>query len=281
VIPLQTFVLPAVATFAAFGLVLALPQRSAASHVFEDLERRPHDGGAQKLTERVIDARRLGALRAKFLAAGWGQATPSSFLVRCAACAGVAALAALALGWVLHLSLLFVVCGVVVFAVAGGHLPFSQLNGAAKQRAREISRALPDLIDTLASTVRAGLAPNAALAHAANAVEGALGDEVRATLSEVRLGRARADALRGLAARLNNEEITLMVRAMIQAERLGANLSAVLAGLADESRERRVLKAEEVAASLPVKMVLPMAFFMLPALFAMIFGAVAADYFSR
>ena len=66
-----------------------------------------------------------------------------------------------------------------------------------------------------------------------------------------------------------------------RAEVLGANLSSVLMGLAAESRERRVLKAEEIAASLPVKMVLPMALFVLPALFVMIFGAVAADYYAR
>jgi tight adherence protein C len=190
-------------------------------------------------------------------------------------------LLALAAGWMLHFSAPFVICAVLVFALGGGHLPFSQLNGDAKRRAREISRAMPDLLDTLASTVRAGLALNAALAHAAGAVQGALADELRATLGEIRLGRSRADALRALAARVENEEIVLMVRAMVQAERLGANLSSVLAGLSAESRERRVLKAEEIAAALPVKMVLPMAFFMLPALFVMIFGAVAADYFSR
>jgi tight adherence protein C len=279
VIGFQILALPAVAALSAFGLILAFPQRSAATRIVEELDRRSNGGAAQALTERVVDARNLGKLRAKFLAAGWFDVTPSAFLTRCAAYAAAGAIVALAAGWMLHFAQGFIACAVAVGVAGGGHIPFSQLNGAVKRRAREISRALPDLLDTLASTVRAGLAPNAALAHAANAVQGALADEIRATLSEIRLGRSRADALRSLGARVDNEEIKLMVRAMVQAERLGANLSAVLTGLSEESRERRVLKAEEIAASLPVKMVLPMAFLMLPALFIMIFGAVAADYF--
>jgi tight adherence protein C len=170
---------------------------------------------------------------------------------------------------------------VLGFAGAGAYLPYSRLGGAIKKRKREISRALPDLLDTLASTVRAGLALNAALTHAANAVSGALSEELLGMLSQIRLGASRAESLRSLSARLQNEEITQFVRSVVQAERLGANLSSVLIGLAAESRERRVLKAEEIAAALPVKMVLPMALFVLPALFVMIFGAVAADYYAR
>jgi tight adherence protein C len=161
------------------------------------------------------------------------------------------------------------------------HMPYSQLGGAVKRRKREISRALPDLLDSLSSTVRAGLALNAALTNAANAVTGPLAEELHATLGEIRLGRSRSESLRALATRVKNDEVTQVVRAMIQAERLGANLSSVLMSLSDESRERRVLKAEEVASALPVKMVLPMALFMLPALFVMIFGAVAADYYTK
>ena len=280
-IAFPTLAFPALAMVSAFGLVLAVPRGSAASRIVKDLER--HTGGVQSKTvaDRFVDARKLERLQARFAVAGWYQTTPVAFLTRCAIFAGAGALAAVATAWMLHFNLMMAAGALGVFTFAGGHLPFSQLNGAAKKRAREISRALPDLLDTLSSTVRAGLALNAALVHGANAVQGALADEIRVTLSDIRLGRSRADSLRALATRVENEEIGLMVRAMVQAERLGANLSAVLNGLSLESRERRVLKAEEIAASLPVKMVLPMALFMLPALFIMIFGAVAADYLSR
>jgi pilus assembly protein TadC len=274
-----TLALPALAMLSIFGVVLALPRRSPARRIVNDLERR--SSGGQALTERVIDARDLGRLQNRFLQAGWYEATASQFLGRCAMSAGVGLCAGIVLMWLMHPSVMIGCSLVLAFAGAGGYLPYSRLGGAIKRRKLEVSRALPDLLDTLASTVRAGLALNAALTHAANAVSGALSVELHGMLSEIRLGGSRTDALRSLAARLQNEEITQFVRSLVQAERLGANLSSVLMGLAAESRERRVLKAEETAASLPVKMVLPMALFVLPALFVMIFGAVAADYYAR
>ncbi|HEV3087620.1 MAG TPA: type II secretion system F family protein [Candidatus Elarobacter sp.] len=271
--------LPALAMASIFGLVLALPRRSPARRIVNDLERRA--SGGQALTERVVDARDLGRLRARFLEAGWSEAIPSTFLARCVGGAGLGLTAGIALAWLMHPGVIIGSGLVLGFAGAGGYLPYSRLGSAIKRRNSEISRALPDLLDTLASTVRAGLALNAALAHVANAVSGPLSEELHGMLGEIRHGRARTDALRALVERLHNEEITQFVRALIQAERLGANLSTVLTGLSTESRERRVLKAEEKAAALPVKMVLPMALFVLPALFVMIFGAVAADYYAR
>jgi pilus assembly protein TadC len=275
----QVLALPALAMTSMFGLLLAMPRRSPAYRIVNDLEHRPR--GGERLTERVVDPADLGRLRSRFLAAGWYEATASAFLARSAAFAGSGIAAAIAVVWLLHPSVMIGGGIVLAFAAGGAYLPFSQLGGAVKRRKREISRALPDLLDTLSSTVRAGLALNAALVHAAYSVSGPLAEELQGTLSEIRLGRSRTDALRALAARVQNEEITQVVRALVQAERLGANLSSVLTAVSAESRERRVLKAEEVAASLPVKMVLPMALFMLPALFVMIFGAVAADYYAR
>jgi tight adherence protein C len=271
--------LMALAMASAFGLVIAWPRRSAARRIVNDLERRSR--GGQALTERVVDARDLGRLRTRFLEAGWYEATPAAFFARCGVCAGIGIAAAIVLIVVLHPSVMIGGGILLAFAAGGAHLPFSRLGGAVKQRKSEISRSLPDLLDTLSSTVRAGLALNAALVHATGAVSGPLAEELNGMLSEIRLGASRTDALRALAGRLRNDEITQVVRAMIQAERLGANLSSVLMSLSAESRERRVLKAEETAAKLPVKMVLPMALFVLPALFVMIFGAVAADYYAR
>jgi tight adherence protein C len=271
--------LPALAMASMFGLLLAMPRRSPAHRIVNDLEHRP--GARQALTERVVDKRDLGRLREQFLQAGWYEETPTAFLTRCLAFSGAGIVAAIALIWLRHPSTMIAGGLVLGFAAAGAYLPYSRLGGAIKKRKQAISRALPDLLDTLSSTVRAGLALNSALVHAAYAVSGPLADELHGMLSEIRLGRSRTEALRALAARVKNDEITQVVRAMVQAERLGANLSSVLDSLSAESRERRVLKAEEIAASLPVKMVLPMALFMLPALFVMIFGAVAADYYTR
>jgi tight adherence protein C len=110
---------------------------------------------------------------------------------------------------------------------------------------------------------------------------GALGEEIRAVLSEVRLGRSRSDALKSMAARVRVEQLSTTVTAIVQAERLGSNLANVLEELAEETRNRRMVRAEEIANLMPTKMVIPMALFMLPALFVMIFGGVVAQYLSQ
>jgi tight adherence protein C len=128
----------------------------------------------------------------------------------------------------------------------------------------------------LANTVRAGLALNGAMVHAVNSTRGALKEELTSMLSEVRLGRPRADAFNAMAERINEESTTIMVTAIVQAEKLGANLSETLVELANDTRDRRWLRAEEQAARLPIKMILPMALFMIPSLYLMIFGPVVA-----
>jgi tight adherence protein C len=133
----------------------------------------------------------------------------------------------------------------------------------------------------VATTVQAGLSVNQALGYAIDAAPGALGEEIKATLSEIRLGRARSEALRAAADRLQQQQFTTTVTAITQAERLGTNISKVLNELAEDVRNHRVMLVEEHAAKLPVKMVFPMAMFMLPALFVVIFGALAANYLSQ
>ena len=113
------------------------------------------------------------------------------------------------------------------------------------------------------------------------AAPGALGEEIREALSEIRLGRGRIEALKAAADRTNQMEFKTAVLALAQAERLGSNLSKVLTELAEDTRHHRVMLVEEMAAKLPVKMVFPMALFMLPAIFVVIFGTMAANYFAN
>jgi tight adherence protein C len=178
------------------------------------------------------------------------------------------------------LELIFV-AGIVMLTFIGMYFPLSQLKSAVAARKIAITKALPDLLDMLASTVQAGLAFNAALASSQETAVGPLGDEIKAMLSEVRLGRSRSDALKSMAARVRVEQLSTTVTAIVQAERLGSNLANVLEELAEEVRNRRMTRAEEIANLMPTKMVIPMALFMLPALFVMIFGGVVAQYLSQ
>jgi tight adherence protein C len=165
----------------------------------------------------------------------------------------------------------------LVPAIMGAYFPFFSLNGAIAKRKIEVQRMLPDFLDMVATTVQAGISLNAALGYAVFVAPGALGDEVKETLSQIRLGRNRSDALRAMASRVNQTQLTSTMTAITQAEKLGANIAQVLNELAEDVRNQRIMLVEEQAAKLPIKMIFPMAFFLLPALFSIIFGSLAAQ----
>jgi tight adherence protein C len=265
---------------AVFAIVaVLLPRHNAVQSRIQDLSGEWAIGREAKHVERFVTVEQRGKLQRLLTQAGWYTVTPTRLIAKCAIYAAVALLAGGAASYALQLHGLIYV-GMLLLVTAGvGQLPLSQLNGAVKKRKQAVSRALPDLLDMLSSTVQAGLAFNAALAYAAPAIPGPLGEELRAVLSEIRVGRSRADALRSMADRIDQEELRTTVRAIIQSERLGSSLAKVLEDLGAESRQRRLIHGEAIAAKLPVLMVVPMAFFMLPALLTVIFGAVLADYF--
>jgi tight adherence protein C len=188
---------------------------------------------------------------------------------------------ALALLTVIHLP---VPVATIITVMAGGigfYAPMGALDKAITARKTAVQKALPDFLDMVATTVQAGLSINQSLGYAVDAAPGALGEEIKAALSEIRLGRARSEALKATAERLQQQQFSTTVTAITQAERLGTNISKVLNELAEDVRNHRIMLVEEHAAKLPVKMVFPMAMFMLPSLFVVIFGALAANYLSQ
>lgn len=274
----------ALAGVAIFLFALSLiPQKSPLTKTLNELASR----GMQRDTKRVQNFERIfskdqrGRMRRKLMEAGWYTVTPAQMGVRIVSGGLFGLVFALVVLVVLHLSpMLMTILGVMVGGV-GIYLPIASLEKAIAARKTQVQKALPDFLDMVATTVQAGLAINQALAYAIDAAPGALGDEIKATLSEIRLGRSRAEALRAAAQRLNQQQFTTTITAITQAERLGTNISKVLNELSEDVRNHRIMLVEEHAAKLPVKMVFPMAMFMLPSLFVVIFGALVANYLSQ
>jgi tight adherence protein C len=273
--------------FAASAFLFALsliPTKSEVTKRLEELEGLKWEQGGgerEKTLEKLFNEKQRTTLKSQLLEAGWYSVTPAKMAARIISggCFGLTlGLAGLAYikDWDYTAWL-----GVTLLVVIGLYFPMSRLKAAIAKRKLEIQRSLPDLLDMLATTVKAGLAFNAALGYAEEATTGALREEIRAVLSEIRLGRSRADALKSMALRVKHQELTTAVTAVVQAERLGSDLSHVLEELAAESRSKRMSRAEEIAAMMPIKMVIPMALFMLPALFVIIFGGVVAEYLAR
>jgi tight adherence protein C len=234
-----------------------------------------------KIVESLVDARQQVLLSGRFAEAGWYKTTVISFtLTRLGAAVALAAAGALIAG-LMHASLFIMAVAALVAAIVGFIAPSFVLDSAVRKRKAQIARRVPDLLDMVSTTVEAGTALNGALAIAVTRMQGPLSEEFRMTLSDIRIGMPRADALTALARRVQQVDLTSVVTALVQTERLGGNVAHVLDELAEEARNRRMSRAEEAAAKLPVKMVIPMALFMLPALFVMIFGPVAAEMLNK
>lgn len=279
--------IPLLGAASAFLFAMSLiPAKSPLTQTLEALESRVHNRDTsgnplERVLEDVFTPEKQTGLSRKLIEAGWYSVKPSQIILRVIGGLCVGIIMAIVIGRVLHFQPLLVIVFEVLAILIGAYAPYAMLEHAVEQRKAQVQKTLPDFLDMVASTVQAGLSINAAIAYAVDAAPGALGSEIKEALSEIRLGRGRAEALKAAATRLNQQELSTTIGAITQAERLGANVSKVLSELADDVRTHRIMIVEEHAAKLPVKMVFPMAFFLLPALFVIIFGTLVANYIQR
>lgn len=156
---------------------------------------------------------------------------------------------------------------------AVGFLIFGvRLNTAYKKRQEAIERNLPEAFDLLSVCVEAGLSFEAALRRSAVHLPDATGQEFQRAVADLQVGMTRLEALRALADRTRLEDLSRFAVLMGQADRTGASISGVLHAQAERVKERRVFRAREQAAAVPVKILFPMVLFIFPALFVAILG---------
>jgi tight adherence protein C len=159
--------------------------------------------------------------------------------------------------------------------VLGFYLPRMWLQGRIKKRRKLILKGLPDGIDLITTSVEAGLGIDASLARVAEKIKGPLSEEFRRCLREMSLGRTRRESLREFAARVEIEDVSALVNAIVQAEHTGVSLGQVIRIQAEQLRTRRRQRAEQAAYKAPVKMVIPLVLFIFPAMFVVILGPAA------
>ena len=160
------------------------------------------------------------------------------------------------------------VLGVVIGYIA----PEFWLGRKVKARQKAILMMIPDSLDLLTISVRAGLGFDAALGRVVDKLKGPLSDEFRRALAEVRVGKARRDALRDIIPRTEVTPLTNFIGAIIQAEQLGVSISKVLQVQSEQLRIERRQRAEEQAAKAPIKMLFPLVGCIFPSLFIVILG---------
>jgi len=160
----------------------------------------------------------------------------------------------------------------IVLGVVGFLAPEFWLSRRVKARKKAILLAVPDTLDLLTISVRAGLGFDQALGKVTEKMKGPLPDEYRRALAEIRVGKARRDALRDIVARTEVPALTNFIGAIIQAEQLGVSISKVLQVQSEQLRIERRQRAEEMAAKAPIKMLFPLVGCIFPSLFIVILG---------
>ncbi len=160
----------------------------------------------------------------------------------------------------------------IVGGVFGYTVPEFWLGGRVRKRQKGILLQIPDALDLLTISVRAGLGFDGALGKVVEKLKGPLTDEFRRALAEIRVGKARRDALRDIVARTEVPALTNFIGAIIQAEQLGVSISKVLQVQSEQLRIERRQRAEEMAAKAPIKMLFPLVGCIFPSLFIVILG---------
>jgi len=169
---------------------------------------------------------------------------------------------------------LYVACSAIVAAL----LPAWYLVRAVRLRQDTIRRSLPDTLDLLVVCIEAGISLDAAILRVAkelSSVHPELAAELVVVNRKTNAGMSREDALRGLWMRTGVHEIRTLVSHIIQGEKWGTSSGRVLRVYAETLRRMRRQAAEKTAATLPVKMLLPLGLFIFPSIFIVILGPIA------
>ena len=181
----------------------------------------------------------------------------------------VGLVAGVVLALLLGLSTPTFVVAVVAGLVLGFFSPGLYLYQKAYDRTQQITRDLPDAIDLMT------IGFDAAVQQVARNTEGPVAEEFARVLREMQIGQGRSDALRAMAERTDVADLKSFVSAMVQADSFGIPVAQVLRVQAQEMRVKRRQRAEEKAQQVPVKITVPLIFFILPCLFVAVMGPAA------
>jgi len=164
----------------------------------------------------------------------------------------------------------------ILFAVIGGaalfFLPDLLIKNVAQRRQEQTSKGLADALDMLSVCVEAGQGFDAALLQVARNVDGPISGEFARVLSEIQIGKSRGEAFSSMGDRVSLPEVKNFITALVQADRLGLPIAGVLREQTINMRLVRRQKAEEKAQKVTIKILFPLMFCILPALFIVIIG---------
>ena len=166
----------------------------------------------------------------------------------------------------------YIFVALLIGGLIGWLIPIVQIQNLAEARQNSIRRDLPFAIDLVSSAMAAGLDFTAAVRYyVEHTALAPLTQEFGITLKMLELGNNRNDALKAMAERLGIDEFRSLVNAVVQGTEMGASITDTLRINAEEMRRVRVAAAERRAQRAPSLMMIPMALFIMPSVFIIIF----------
>jgi tight adherence protein C len=167
---------------------------------------------------------------------------------------------------------LYIILGGVGGAALGFFLPQMWLGSKISRRQDEILKALPDALDLMSICVNAGLGFDQAMGKVYEKWDNELALSFGRVIQEIQLGKTRRQALRAMDESMGVSDVTTFIGAIIQADQLGVSISKILNIQADQMRMKRRQRAEQKAQAAPVKMMIPLALFIFPAIYIVLLG---------
>jgi tight adherence protein C len=235
--------------------------------------RRPIDSVAGRLgdwTARRSKRFSEQQIREKLISAGMYGTSPRKVLGYQVLCAIAFALLVAWLIPAMGGSIIFAAVLAVAAGIGGWLAPTYYVELKRRKRMELIDKQMPDMIDLLVVTIEAGLGILASMRVASESMSDPLGQEIRLTLQEQRMGLSVGQAIESLGRRADCQNMRIFVRSITQGERLGVSIGTTMRNLSLEMRKRRRAMAEERAQKMPIKMLFPLIFFIFPALFIVI-----------
>ena len=172
--------------------------------------------------------------------------------------------------------------GLVLLCGIGYYIPNTVLNLKVSARQREIQEAMPDAIDLLTICVEAGLGIDAAMRKTGselNLRSPALAEELDLVVLELQVGASRETAMHNFSMRTGVEDVGVFVTILLQSEHFGSNMADSLRVHSETMRDKRMQRAEEIAAKIPIKLLFPTLFFIFPSIFIVLLGPAAISIF--
>jgi tight adherence protein C len=165
--------------------------------------------------------------------------------------------------------------GAFVGAAIGYFGPGMLLSMRIKKRKKQVENGLADTLDLLVLCLEAGSSLDQALVKAGEELGvayPALGDQLRILIAEMRAGKTRLEAFRGLSERTQVDDVRQLVAMLIQTDKFGTSVAQALRTHAEVCRTKRRQRAEERAQKVGVKLVFPLVFCLFPALYVVMLG---------